>query len=99
MEAGLNACCPNERGRTRLRCAAGARLVGRGATLAGGEGLMLAEEADRLIDQAAQPDIPALFALADNFRASPTGWTCGAIPSLRRWPRRIRARALGGNPN
>ncbi|MBV9991832.1 MAG: DNA polymerase III subunit delta' [Alphaproteobacteria bacterium] len=47
--------------------------IGMALTLAGGEGMELANEADRLIEHAAAPDIPALLAFADKMNRMTDG--------------------------
>ena len=59
---------------------------------------MLAEEADRLIEQAAQPDIPALFALAEKIARITDGLDMLGGFLTQALAERIRARALGGQP-
>ena len=72
--------------------------LGAALTLAGGDGLMLAEEADRLIDRATQPDIPALFALADKLSRITDGLDMLGGFLTQALAERIRTRALGGQP-
>jgi DNA polymerase-3 subunit delta' len=72
--------------------------LGAALTLAGGDGLMLAEEADRLIDRAAQPDIPALFALADKLSRITDGLDMLGAFLIQALAERIRTRALSGQP-
>ncbi|MDE1986669.1 MAG: DNA polymerase III subunit delta' [Alphaproteobacteria bacterium] len=73
--------------------------LGAALRLAGGDGVMLAGEADRLIDQAAQPEIPALFALSDKLARITDGLdTFGAFLS-QALAERVRARALTRQPH
>ena len=78
-----------------------ARLAGGslGAALRlSGEGLALAEEAGRLIDRAAAPDLPALFALADKLARLTDGLDMLGEFLLQALAERIRAKALAGQP-
>jgi len=99
MEAELARLLPEQNAPER---AALARLacgsLGAALTLAGGEGLMLAGEADRLIDQAAEPDIPALFALADKLSRITDGLDIVGGFLTQALAERIRMRALGNQP-
>jgi DNA polymerase III subunit delta' len=61
--------------------------------LASGDGVMLAGEADRLIEQAGSPDIPALFALADKIARIADGLDRFGEFLLQSLNRRIRERA------
>ncbi len=100
MEAELKRLLPEQNAAERASLARLARgSLGAALTLAGGEGLMLAEEADRLIDQAAQPDIPALFALAEKLSRITDGLDMLGAFLIQALGERIRARALGGQPN
>ncbi len=73
--------------------------LGAALRLAGGDGPMLAQEADRLIENAAGPDIPALFVLADKLARITDGLdTLGAFLS-QALADRIRARALQTRPH
>ncbi len=78
----------------RLACGS----LGAALRLAGGDGLMLAEEADRLIDRAAQPDIPALFALVEKLSRITDGLDMLGAFLTQALAERIRARALTGQP-
>jgi DNA polymerase-3 subunit delta' len=99
MEAELQRLLPEQSAAERASQARLARgSLGAALTLAGGEGLMLAEEADRLIDQAAQPDIPALFALADKLSRITDGLDMLGGFLTQALAERVRARALGGQP-
>ena len=57
------------------------------------------QEADRLIDKAAQPDIPALFALAEKLSRITDGLDMLGAFLTQALAERIRARALGGQPH
>ena len=97
MEAELERLLPEQSAAGRASLARLARgSLGAALTLAGGEGLMLAGEADRLIDQAAQPDVPALFALADKLSRITDGLDMLGAFLTQALAERIRARALGG---
>lgn len=66
--------------------------------IAGGDGLAIAKEADRLIDSAAHPDISALLALADRVARMKDGFgTYGEFLALS-LADRIRARARADAP-
>ncbi|MDE2135674.1 MAG: DNA polymerase III subunit delta' [Alphaproteobacteria bacterium] len=73
--------------------------LGAALRLAGGDGSMLAQEADRLIENAAGPaDIPALFVLADKLARITDGLdTLGGFLA-QGLAERIRAQALNGRP-
>jgi len=79
----------------RLACGS----LGAALRLAGGEGLALAQEADRLIDTAAKPDIPALFALAEKISRITDGLETLGTFLTQALAERIRARALRGQLN
>jgi len=79
----------------RLACGS----LGAALRLAGGEGLALAQEADRLIDTAAKPDIPALFALAEKISRITDGLETLGTFLTQALAERIRARALRGQPD
>ncbi|MGA7676463.1 MAG: DNA polymerase III subunit delta' [Rhizomicrobium sp.] len=100
LEAELKRLLPEQNAEER---AALARLacgsLGAALKLAGGDGLMLAKEADRLIDQAAQPDIPALFALAEKLSRITDGLDMLGAFLTQALAERIRARALRGQPH
>lgn len=73
--------------------------LGLALQIAGGEGLALAEEVDRLIDRAATPDIVALMALADRIARMRDGLeTLGEFLALALTDR-IRDRAGNGAQN
>ena len=73
--------------------------IGMALQLATGEGVMLAEEADRLIAQAGKPDTPALLALGDRlFRLTDGLETLGAFLK-QGLTDRVRTRAHEGAPN
>ena len=100
MEAELQRLLPEKSAEERAslaRLACGS--LGAALRLAGGDGLMLAEEADRLIDKAAQPDIPALFALAEKLSRITDGLDMLGAFLTQALAERIRARALGGQPH
>jgi len=78
---------------TRLACGS----LGAALRLAGGDGPMLAEEADRLIERAAKPDIPALFALAEKIARITDGLDMLGGFLTQALAERIRARA--GQPH
>jgi DNA polymerase-3 subunit delta' len=73
--------------------------IGMSLQLAGGEGVMLAEEADKLIESATAPDIPALLALGDKVARLTDGIGDFGGFILRTMSDRIRARAHGGAPH
>jgi DNA polymerase-3 subunit delta' len=80
---------------THLACGS----LGAALRLASGEGLTLAQEADRLIDQAARPDIPALFAFAEKMARMADGLDTFGGFLTQALAERIRARALAGQPH
>ncbi len=67
--------------------------LGQALTLAGGEGTTLAQEADRLIEQSASPDVPALLALADKLNRMTDGLEDFGAFLAQSLGERIRARA------
>jgi DNA polymerase-3 subunit delta' len=73
--------------------------IGMALQLAGGDGVMLAEEADKLIESAKAPDIPTLLALGDKVARMTDG--IGDFGGFLRHAlsNRIRARALDGAPH
>jgi DNA polymerase-3 subunit delta' len=73
--------------------------IGMAVRLAGGDGLMLAEEADKLIGRATAPDVPAILALGDKVARITDG--IDTIGEFLRddLSRRIRARAVSGAPH
>ncbi len=73
--------------------------LGAALRLAGGDGVMLAGEADRLIDQAAQPEIPALFALSEKISRIADGLDVFGAFLSQALVERIRARALTRQPH
>ncbi len=73
--------------------------IGMALQLAGGEGVMLAEEADRLIESTKAPDIPALLALGDKVARMTDGIGDFGVFVLRALGDRIRARAHQGAPH
>jgi DNA polymerase-3 subunit delta' len=72
--------------------------IGAALRLAGGEGVELAREATRLIDNSASPDLPSLFALADRLARITDGLDMLGGFLLQAMTDRIHARALGGQP-
>ncbi|HEY0283396.1 MAG TPA: DNA polymerase III subunit delta' [Rhizomicrobium sp.] len=100
MEAELGRLLPEQTAEERASLARLAHgSLGAALTLAGGEGLVLAKEADRLIDWAAQPDIPALFALAEKLSRITDGLDMLGAFLTQALAERIRARALGNQPH
>ena len=79
----------------RLACGS----LGAALRLVGGEGLTLAREADRLIDQAAQPDIVALFAFSEKIARMADGLDSFGGFLTQALAERIRAKALAGQAN
>jgi DNA polymerase-3 subunit delta' len=73
--------------------------IGMALQLAGGEGVMLAEEADKLIEFATAPDIPALLALGDKVARMTDGIGDFGAFLVRTLSDRIRARAQEGAPH
>lgn len=78
-----------------IRLAAGA--PGAAMRLAEGDGLELAAAADQLIDQAASPDIGALFTLADKLARMTDGQSVLSGFLIQALEERIRRRALSGD--
>ncbi len=72
--------------------------IGAALTLADGEGLALAEEAERLIENAANPDFTALYSLAEKIARQTDGLENFGVFLVEALAARIRARA-GGNAN
>jgi len=72
--------------------------LGAALRLAGGEGVVLAQEAVRLVDQAGAPDLPALFALADKLGRITDGFDMLGEFLMQALTERIRARAVAGQP-
>jgi len=68
--------------------------IGMALTLAGGEGTSLAAEADRLIEQSAQPDVSALLAFADKMNRMTDGLDNFGVFVGQALEDRIRARAM-----
>ncbi len=88
MEAELKALLPETDAKERAALVRlGSGSIGLALRLAGGEGTELAAEADRLIEQAAEPDVPALLAFADRMSRMTDGWTSSAAS----WRRRCRS--------
>jgi DNA polymerase-3 subunit delta' len=69
--------------------------VGMALQLAGGEGLGLAADADRLIGESADPDVPALLSLADRLNRMADGLDTFGAFLTQALGERIRARATG----
>ncbi len=94
LESELKPLLPESGAKERAELArlAGGSL-GAALTLAGGEGMALAEEADGLIERATSPDIPALIAFAEKLGRMTDGLdTFGAFLAQSLMDR-IRARA------
>jgi DNA polymerase-3 subunit delta' len=72
--------------------------IGAALTLTGDDGLMLASEAQRLIDHAASPDIGAALALADKLARINDGTDRFGAFLVEGLSNRIRARAMDGAP-
>jgi DNA polymerase III subunit delta' len=72
--------------------------LGAALRLAEGDGLMLAGEADRLIDEGGAPDIPALFALSDKIARMTDGLVAMNDFLVQALAGRIRARAMTETP-
>jgi len=72
--------------------------IGTALQLAGGEGVSLAAEADRLIESAASPDIPALLSFADKMSRMTDGVDNFGAFLAQALAERIRARAGAGAP-
>jgi DNA polymerase-3 subunit delta' len=70
--------------------------LGAALALAGEDGLTIAADAERLIDNAASPDIAATFALADRLSRIADGTERFGEFLLRTLADRIRARAMNG---
>jgi DNA polymerase-3 subunit delta' len=97
MEKELSRLLPDSDARER---AALARLsggsVGMALELAGGEGVALAREADKLLDDAAAPDTPAILALGERLGRMTDGLASFGTFLLQALADRIRARAISG---
>ena len=72
--------------------------LGAALRLASGDGIALAEEASRLVDRAGEPDLQALFSLADKLGRITDGLDMLGEFLLQVLTDRIRARALAGQP-
>ena len=72
--------------------------IGAALRLASGQGVALAQEAVQLIDKAGEPDVPALFALADKLGRITDGLDMLGDFLLQALTDRIRARAIAGQP-
>jgi DNA polymerase-3 subunit delta' len=70
--------------------------IGTALVLAEGEGTALAREADRLIDHAGHPDIPALLALGDRLSRMTDGLETFGIFLADTLSNRIRAKGAAG---
>ena len=97
MDAELAALLPDTPAKDRMALArlAGGSL-GAALRLAGGDGLALAAEADKLIDAAAAPDIRALSALSDKLARITDGLDLLGGFLAQMLAERIRAKALAG---
>ena len=97
MEKELSRLLPDSDARER---AALARLsggsLGMALELAGGEGVALAREADKLLDDAAAPDTPAILALGERLGRMTDGLESFGTFLLQALADRIRARAISG---
>lgn len=71
--------------------------IGAALALAAGEGVDLAREAGRLIDQAASPDVPALLALGDRLARVTDGLETFGLFLANALEDRIRAKAAAGS--
>lgn len=100
MDAELKRHHPELDGEARaalVRLSAGS--LGAGLRLAGGDGIALATEADRLIETAAHPDIPALFVLSEKISRITDGLETLGDFLTQVLAERLRARALSGGQN
>ncbi len=88
----------NEAERTQLARLAGGSF-GAALGLAGGDGAMLAEEADKLIDNAKSPDVIALLALGEKISRLKDGVERFGGFLQESLAARIRARAATGAPH
>lgn len=70
--------------------------IGAALTLASGDGALLAQEAARLIDAAATPDVPAILALGDRLKGTGDGLEQFGAFLTENLAARIRARAADG---
>jgi DNA polymerase-3 subunit delta' len=73
--------------------------IGAALTLASDDGLVLATEAEQLIDRAASPDIAAALALADKLAKITDGTDRFGVFLIEALTNRIRARAMEGGAN
>jgi DNA polymerase III subunit delta' len=73
--------------------------IGMALQLADGEGVALAREADRLLDNATVPDVAAILALGDKIGRMTDGLESFGIFLLQALADRIRARAMAGRTN
>lgn len=72
--------------------------LGAALRLSGGDGIALAEDADKLIDRAAAPDAVALMQLGDRLARITDGLDMFGDFLIEALTMRIRARALAGQP-
>jgi DNA polymerase-3 subunit delta' len=70
--------------------------IGAALVLAEGEGVAFAREADRLIDNATHPDVPALLSLGDRLARAPDGLDSFGTFLTNALSDRIRANGTGG---
>ena len=95
LEAELKRLLPELDSKERAALARlGGGSIGMALLLAQGDGVMLASEADRLIGQSADPDIPALLALADRLNRITDGLDTFGSFLVQALAGRIRARAI-----
>jgi DNA polymerase-3 subunit delta' len=73
--------------------------LGLALQLAGGDGVELARDADRLLDRAAQPDLAAILALSDRINRMTDGFDTFSGFLAQALTDRIRARAKTGQPH
>ena len=73
--------------------------IGMALQLADGEGVALAREADRLLDNATVPDVAAILALGDKIGRMTDGLESFGTFLLQALADRIRARAMAGRTN
>lgn len=94
IEAELKALVPalDAKGRVSIARLSGGS-IGMALQLASGEGVSLAEEADKLLEQSANPDIPALLSFADKLNRMTDGLDSFGAFLTQALMDRIRARA------
>lgn len=73
--------------------------IGLALRLASGDGMMLAEEAEKLIARASEPDVPAILALSDKVARITDGIDTIGEFLREALARRIRERATAGAPH